>query len=99
MEYTKESLGRLVAAQKEYFAGGQTLDVSFRREMLERLRVDDLQELENRVKQLEQEKEEAVNTQDFERAASLRDEQKAIKEKLDEKKQRWEEPFFRGVDK
>ena len=52
---------------------------------------DDLQELENRYKELEQEKEEAVNSQDFERAASLRDEQKAIKEKLDEKKQRWEE--------
>ncbi|MBQ6293512.1 MAG: aldehyde dehydrogenase family protein [Lachnospiraceae bacterium] len=37
MEYTKESLGRLVAAQKEYFAGGQTLDVSFRLEMLKKL--------------------------------------------------------------
>lgn len=52
---------------------------------------DDLQELENRVKQLEQEKEEAVNTQDFERAASLRDEQKTVKERLDQKKKLWEE--------
>ena len=38
MEYTKESIGRIVAAQKEYFAGGRTLDASFRREMLEKLR-------------------------------------------------------------
>ncbi len=38
MEHTKESLGRLVAAQKEYFAGGKTLDVSFRLEMLQKLR-------------------------------------------------------------
>ncbi len=52
---------------------------------------DDLQELENRYKELEQEKEEAVNSQNFERAASIRDEQKTVKEKLDEKKQRWEE--------
>lgn len=38
MEHTKESLSRLVAAQKEYFAGGKTLDVSFRLEMLQKLR-------------------------------------------------------------
>ena len=38
MEHTQESLGRLVAAQKEYFAGGKTLDVSFRLEMLQKLR-------------------------------------------------------------
>ena len=38
MEHTQESLSRLVAAQKEYFAGGKTLDVGFRLEMLEKLR-------------------------------------------------------------
>ncbi len=52
---------------------------------------DDLQELENKYKQLEQEKEEAINTQDFERAASVRDEQKQVKEELDERKQHWQE--------
>ena len=38
MEHTQESLSRLVAAQKEYFAGGKTLNVGFRLEMLEKLR-------------------------------------------------------------
>ena len=38
MDYTKETIGRIVAAQKECFAGGETLDVDFRREMLEKLR-------------------------------------------------------------
>ena len=52
---------------------------------------DDLQELENKYKELEQEKEEAVNTQDFERAANLRDEQKKLKQELDERKRCWEE--------
>ena len=38
MEYTKESIGRLVAAQKEYFAKGETLDAAFRLSMLDKLR-------------------------------------------------------------
>ena len=52
---------------------------------------DDLQELENRIKELEKEKSEAVNTQDFERAASIRDEQKKVKAELEEKKQAWQQ--------
>ncbi len=52
---------------------------------------DDLIEIENRLKALEQEKAEAVNTQDFERAAKLRDEQKKVTEELNHKKKVWEE--------
>ena len=51
----------------------------------------DLQELESRLKELEQEKAEAVNNQDFERAANVRDEQKKLKEELENKKREWEE--------
>ncbi len=51
---------------------------------------DDLQELEARIKELEKEKSEAVNTQDFERAAKVRDEQKKIKSELEEKREEWE---------
>lgn len=51
---------------------------------------DDLHELENRVKELEQEKTAAVNTQDFERAAKLRDEQKKLNETLEQKKKEWQ---------
>ncbi len=59
---------------------------------------DDLQDMENRCKQLEQEKEEAINTQDFERAAEIRDEQKELKDKLEERKKRWEEKNERKND-
>ncbi len=52
---------------------------------------DDLQELENRIKELENEKSEAVNTQDFERAAKVRDEQKKLKAELENKRLEWEQ--------
>lgn len=52
---------------------------------------DDLQGLENKVKELEQEKAEAINTQDFERAAKVRDEEKKIREELESKKKEWQE--------
>ena len=47
---------------------------------------DDLQEKENRVKSLEKEKAEAVNSQDFERAAKLRDEERKLREELENRK-------------
>ena len=52
---------------------------------------DDLQGLENKVRELEKEKAEAVNTQDFERAAKVRDEEKKLRAELDEKKKEWTE--------
>ena len=51
----------------------------------------DLQDLENEKKRLGEEKEAAVNAQDFENAARLRDEEKAVAEKLAEQKAQWEE--------
>ena len=44
---------------------------------------DDLQQLEEKSKELEQEKAAAVNSQDFERAASLRDEVRHLKQQLE----------------
>ena len=52
---------------------------------------DDLQGLENKVKELEKEKAEAVNTQDFERAAKVRDEEKKVRQELEEKKKDWQQ--------
>lgn len=52
---------------------------------------DDLQEIENTLKSLEKEKAEAVNSQDFERAAKLRDEEKKLREELENKKAEWQE--------
>ena len=50
-----------------------------------------VKELEDKVKALENEKASAVNEQDFERAAKLRDEQKAVQEQLDAAKKNWQE--------
>ena len=52
---------------------------------------EDLQELEKQLKELEQEKAAAVNEQDFEHAAKVRDEEKEVKQHLEEQKQLWEE--------
>ena len=51
---------------------------------------DDLQELENKIKELDKEKSAAINEQNFEHAAKLRDEEKIVKKKLDEQKRLWQ---------
>ncbi len=50
-----------------------------------------IKELEEKHERLEQEKSSAVNEQDFERAAKIRDEQKTVKAELDSNKKLWEE--------
>ena len=51
---------------------------------------DSIKDLEKRLKELEAEKAAAVNEQDFERAAKLRDEEKEAREQLAETKDAWE---------
>ncbi len=51
----------------------------------------DLKAVEDEVKRLENEKKAAVNEQDFERAARLRDEEKETRAKLEQLKRDWEE--------
>ena len=51
----------------------------------------DLKEIEDEVKRLASEKQAAVNEQDFERAASLRDEEQDAQKRLDAIKKDWEE--------
>ena len=51
----------------------------------------DLKHLEDEVKRLDEEKKSAVNEQDFERAARLRDQQKDTEEKLKSVKTEWQE--------
>jgi ATP-dependent Clp protease ATP-binding subunit ClpC len=50
----------------------------------------DLKELEDKVAALEKEKKAAVNSQDFEKAAKLRDEEKKVQEELKHQKEEWE---------
>ena len=50
----------------------------------------DLKKLEDQLKKLTQEKEEAVNSQNFELAAQIRDKEKELKKQLQDLKQNWE---------
>lgn len=49
----------------------------------------DIQNLESRKKELEAEKQTAVNNQEFERAAALRDEERKLAQDLEQKQQAW----------
>ena len=57
---------------------------------------DSLKELEKKIKELEQEKSAAVNAQDFELAAQIRDEEKQTKEKLEQAKNAWDDKNLIG---
>ena len=50
----------------------------------------DLKEIEKKIKALATEKEEAISSQEFERAANLRDEEQALKKEYEDKKTEWE---------
>ena len=50
---------------------------------------DSLQDIENKIKDLESEKEAAINSQDFENAAKIRDKQKELKAELENIKDKW----------
>ncbi len=52
---------------------------------------DGVKGLEEKLEEFSQEKEEAVNTQNYEKAAKIRDMEKEIKEKLEEEKTKWEQ--------
>ncbi len=50
---------------------------------------DGLKEIEEKISELQSEKEQAINSQDFERAAALRDDEKKMIAKRDELKSNW----------
>ena len=50
---------------------------------------EDIRELEDKIKRIDEEKASAVNSQNFERAAALRDEEKEIKTHLTNAKESW----------
>lgn len=52
---------------------------------------DSVKELEDELSQLHKEKEAAINEQNFERAAQIRDEEKALKDKIEDAKRDWRE--------
>ena len=52
---------------------------------------NDLKDIEKRIDALVNEKEAAINAQDYERAAKLRDEEKAVRDELDEARKKWDD--------
>ncbi|MEY8304700.1 ATP-dependent Clp protease ATP-binding subunit [Anaerosalibacter bizertensis] len=52
---------------------------------------DGLKTIEERLEELSQEKEEAINTQNYEKAAEIRDKEKQLKKQLNDKKVEWEQ--------
>jgi ATP-dependent Clp protease ATP-binding subunit ClpC len=50
----------------------------------------DLKDLEKKLEQITKEKNAAISSQEFEKAAQLRDKEKAIRKKIDETKKKWE---------
>ncbi len=56
-----------------------------------------LKKLEEKIEKLQKEKEEAIQVQDFEKAAKLRDEERAKREELDKKRDKWKEKNIKDV--
>ena len=58
---------------------------------------DSLKDIEDKLQELSKEKDEAIRTQDFEKAAAIRDKEHSTKEKLEKEKQKWENKNSRSV--
>ncbi|MBO5349599.1 MAG: ATP-dependent Clp protease ATP-binding subunit [Clostridia bacterium] len=58
---------------------------------------DNLKEIEEKLASLSKEKDEAIRTQDFEKAAALRDKEHSTKVKLEKEKKKWENKNSRSV--
>ena len=58
---------------------------------------DSLKKLSDKIAQLDKEKEEAIRSQDFEKAASIRDKEREAKEKLAKEKEKWESKNTKSI--
>lgn len=58
---------------------------------------DSLKELTEQIEQVKNEKEEAIRVQQFEKAAALRDKERALKEKLEKEQEKWNNKNTRNV--
>lgn len=58
---------------------------------------DSIKEMEEKIENLSKEKEDAIRMQNFEKAATLRDNEKAQKEELEKEKQKWQNKNSRSI--
>lgn len=97
VQITEEALQAAVTLSARYIADRYLPDkaIDLVDEAASRVRLrtftapDDLQELENQLKSVESEKAAAVNAQEFERAASLRDREKELQGQMEKIKDEW----------
>ncbi len=71
-------------------------ETASKKRLSKQVRPDGLKELENRLEELQKDKQEAIIGQDFEKAAQLRDEEKELTEKINEAKKCWEDDDASG---
>ncbi len=98
LKITDEAIEAAVSLSKRYitdrFLPDKAIDLVD--EAASRIRISaftsppDLKELEEKIKAVSKDKEEAIGSQSFEKAAELRDREKALKEEYDSKKSDWE---------
>lgn len=99
VQYLDESLIAAAKFSDRYISGRflpdkaiDLLDESGSRARLKTLIVPpNIKELEKSVEELKKEKEIFIKNQDFEKAASLRDQERQARQKLDEEKKKWQE--------
>lgn len=99
VKITDESIEAAVTLSSRYIADRYLPDkaIDLIDEAASRVRLssltypEDIKELEEKIKKLDNEKASAVNEQDFENAAKIRDKQKEINQKLDEMKKKWKD--------
>jgi len=97
VKYSNEALEAAVNLSDRYITGrclpDKAIDVidevGSRTRIASMIRPPDLAELEKEITTIKQKKEEAVENQQFEKAASLRDGEKKLKQKLKSAKQTW----------
>ena len=97
LKITDKAMLAAVELGSRYISGRQLPDkaIDLIDEAASRVRMEqntaplDLKEIEDKLKQLNSDKEEAVKAQDFELAAKIRDEEQALRKEMDAERDRW----------
>ncbi len=107
VEYTPESIEKAVSLSVKYITDrnlpDKAIDVVDEAGALVKLKAMDLppelKELEEKIKELEREKEKAANEQDYEKAARIRDEELRLRAKFENLKTRWKQEMEKNKPK
>jgi len=107
VEYTPQAIEKAVALSVKYITDrnlpDKAIDVVDEAGALVKLRAMDLppelKELEDKIKKLEKEKEEAASEQDYEKAARIRDEELRLRAKFESMKTKWKQEMEKNKPK